>query len=140
MRSPTRSAELYGWHARARAWVERHGSLRGFAEPPNLDEPKCGYYRRRLVRAGPWVPAAIWMHAELDETGELASDETLCCEVAGTPRDALDEWSYLCGQPISESEYRLMHKQRQWARAYAPHEPIANERKAVDHLKTPILF
>ncbi len=87
------------------------------------DEPLSGFYRRRLVRGGPWVPAVIWMEpGDIDpETGELASDDTLCCFVNGRPVDVFKEWTWLAGNPISAEEYFAL-----FAQSSAPSAPAAN--------------
>ncbi len=132
MRRPTPSHELYAWYEKA---------LRGEVVPMHEMEPHPGFYRRRLVKGGPWVPASIWMDQPTDpETGELTGPEELRAEVNGVPEDPALVWTYVCANPISETEYRFMHKDSAWARQYAPDDPKAKPREAIDHLKTPLAF
>ena len=78
MRRPTPVAVLHAWHSAA---------LRGLS-PANDGTPRCGWYKRRLVRGGVFVPARIWMVQDIcPETGELLSDEVLRCEVNGIAAD-----------------------------------------------------
>ncbi len=141
IRSPTPANELYAWHTRALAWWTRNGDLREMPGGPTLEEVHCGWYKRRLVRGGPWVPAAVWLHQEIDpETGELLGPEVLRCEVAGQECDPDDAWSYIAGAPISEQLYKLMHADSAWAKKWAPNDPIANPRERIDPGKMPLPF
>ena len=55
-------------------WWRR--TVSGERVPRIEDEPQCGFYKRRFVRGGPFVPVAIWLHQEIDpETGELETQE-----------------------------------------------------------------
>jgi 5'-3' exonuclease len=74
------------------------------------DTPQVGFYKRRLIRGGDWCAARIWREPDVDiETGERSAKERLLCEVNGKRRDPMQEWGFLCSQPISEAEYgRLM--------------------------------
>ncbi len=67
-------------------------------------EPRCGYFKRRLHKGGPWVPAAIWH----DENG------TMVCAVNGHKRDPQDEWTWLCGQPVPYDDYQHHIKNGHW--------------------------
>lgn len=83
------------WHTAA---------LAGQKPPTHEGEPQCGYFKRRMVRGGPFVPAAIWR----GEDGELV------CSVDGRPRDPVDEWTFLAGQPVTYGEYEHHTKHGQW--------------------------
>lgn len=133
IRQPTPLWEILRWH---------HNALAGRKPPIHESEPQCGWFRRRLVRAGPWVPARIWLEQEVDEeTGELVADEVLCCEVCGEPKDPYDQWTWLAGQPISEEEFNHLMAVRRWAGwNEVESEPLANPRKSIDHLKSQIPF
>lgn len=97
MRSPTTSAQAYSWHRKA---------LAGENPPVHEGAPQCGWFKRRLVKGGPFVPARIFMQSEMDpETGELLSDEKLVAEVNGKRADPTECWTWICGQPISRAEY-----------------------------------
>lgn len=61
-----------------------------------IDQPQPGYFRMRLVRKGPWVPARIRMSAF---TGLVA-------EIMGAPADVDDVWT--SGQFISQDDYEWM--------------------------------
>lgn len=105
-RAPSSHRKLYAWHASALAHVEKCGSMKGFEGQIIADEPQCGWFRRRLVKNGPWVPARIFYeHPINDETGELEGDEVMRCEVGGERRNPADEWTWLAGHPISQEDY-----------------------------------
>jgi hypothetical protein len=126
MRARTPREVLYDWYDRA---------MRGDRPEIHENEPHCGWYQRRLVRLGPWVEAAIWCVAPTDpETHELTGDEWLACMVAGELRNAVDQWTYLAGNPITPGRYRAIRDERKrLADRYDPNAPI-------DHLKTPLPF
>lgn len=131
MRKPSDLALAFAWHAQAcagRAWhVQIHE-----------DEPLCGFFKARLARKAPFVPARIWLRQEVDDAGELTSPEVLLCEIDGVPKDPVAEWTRLCQYPITQTEFEYMTRLRAWQRANAPEEYQAAWRP-VDHLKTPIL-
>ena len=96
MRRPTPVAALYAWHRAA---------LAGRPVQIHEDDPQCGWFKTRMVRGGPFVPASISIEREVDENGDLASDERLVCEVNGERRDPVNAWLSICKTPISRAEY-----------------------------------
>lgn len=96
MRTPSSFRELYAWWREAivNPNVARHEG-----------DPHCGYYKRRLIKGGPWVPVRIYIDREIDPvTGELACDERLRIEVEGLDGgDPIEHWTYLT--PISRDEF-----------------------------------
>lgn len=111
------------------------------AEAPDAipDEPRCGWFKRRLCKGGVFVPARIWLEQDIGEDGELLGAE-MRCEVNGEPADPFDQWSYLCGEPISEAEFKYLTARGEWAWRYAPNDPVARPREPIDHLSTPVMF
>lgn len=133
MRSPTPLADQLAWHTNA---------VSGFRKivAAALD-PQVGWYKRRLVHGGPFVPARIWLEQDIDpETGELAADERLRCEVNGEGRDPVEEWPRLWNNAITEAEHDYMIATRRWAAWHSPADPAANPRQKLDPLTTPIQF
>lgn len=140
MREPTLLTDLYAWHRAALAGLK----------PQITSEPQCGWFRRRLVprysngvlnRNAPFVPCRIWLHQEIDaETGELAGPEELRCEVAGKPRDPIDEWAYLADSPITEAEYNFMVADAAYCREHHPSSPEANPTVSASSRSIPPLF
>jgi hypothetical protein len=128
MRQPTSTAEAYAWHRAALAGDE----------PATDDTPQCGWFKRKMVRGGPWVPARIWLFSEIDDaTGELVTDEILQAEVGGRFADPEDLWPWVCGNPISEQDYRFLEATADWSRRNAPDEPMATPHQAIDWLRVP---
>lgn len=116
IRQPTPISRLYAWHRDA---------LAGKPVAIHEGEPHCGWYKTRLVKGGPFVPASITIQREVDENGELASDERLVCEVNGERRDPVKAWLSICKNPISRAEYLdLQDLQRRHPEMAATHAPI----------------
>lgn len=96
MRQPTPYRDIYAW------WQAATSGQR----PPMHDGlPECGWFKRRWVKGGPWVPARIYLEREIDpETGELTSDERLRIEIEGLDGgDPAEHWTYLT--PITRAEF-----------------------------------
>lgn len=70
--------------------------------------PQPGFYRKRLVARGVFVPVHIWIERDADEDGEPLSDDRYHCEVVGEPCDAFEEWTFVCKNPITREEYEDM--------------------------------
>jgi hypothetical protein len=105
MRQPSHDS----WHSDALVWLTTHDSLRGFPGGLHEGDPHPGWFKRRLVSRGPWIPASITLEAPFDpETGELLGPEEFACEVMGEPRDVMEEWTWLAGSPISRETYTTM--------------------------------
>lgn len=87
MREPTRLSVLYGpW----REMLARAGERRSGQSPIYDWEPTPGWYRTRFVKGGPAVPVRVWCERDIDpETGELADDERILCEIDGERRRRL---------------------------------------------------
>lgn len=106
---------------------------------PIPDAPQPGWYKRRLIRNGPWVPARIWRHPEIDfVTDKPSGRDMLLCEVNGERREAELQWGALCLRPISEVDFNFMVKNAVWAKAHAPHEPEANPEKPTNWNTVPV--
>lgn len=129
MRGPTPRRELYAWHGAALAGLR----------PQVTHDPHCGWFKRRLVRGGPWIGARIWLEQRVED-GELVADETMRCEVNGEERDPHAQWTYLADHPISEKEFLYLASLNRWAAAHAPDHPAANPRGKIDFHAAPIPF
>lgn len=106
----------------------------------DINAPQPGYYQRRLVKGGPMVPAKIWLEEDVDEVGDLMADQRLLCLVDGQPCDAVDQWTWLAGRPISREDYEFMVADSTWCKSYAPHEPKANPTKPINIRETKPVF
>lgn len=95
IRQPSDLDAAYRWWRR---------SVSGERVPRFEDEPQCGYYKRRMVRGGPFVAVAIWLEQPIDPlTGELTAPEELRAIANGRPVDPMHVWAY--ARPISPAEY-----------------------------------
>ena len=131
MRQPTPIAVLQAWHAAA---------LRGL-RPVNDGTPRGGWYKRRFVRGGVFVPARIWMVQDIcSDTGELLSDEFMRCEVNGRCADPEDAWTWICANPITEQEFRYLVARIDHAVLHEPNAPFAAPARPFDLNRSPILF
>lgn len=95
IRQPSTSAQLYAWHRAAIA-----------GENPATHDglPECGWFKTRISKGGPWLPAEISVNRSIDiETGELTEPERFVCRINGALRDPAEIWTYL--KPISRKEY-----------------------------------
>ena len=100
---------------------------------------QCGFYRRRLVRHGPFVPARIWREPHIDPvTGIDSGFDVLRCEVGGRSKDAMAEFGWLSQQPIKESDFRFQIADFAHAKAYRPGDPKASPGEPIDLLKQPV--
>jgi hypothetical protein len=111
--------------------------------PRVIDRPEPGYWLVRLIKDGPWVPAAIVRVQTMHEPGEpdnlMERSPFLAAEIAGDTV-AVDEVWQRRGQPITADEYVQRVAQIKWARQHAPHDPIANPRERIDPLTAPLPF
>lgn len=133
MSRPTSQEQLYAWHTQALEDVAHH------LNPEVTQDPQVGWFKRRLVKAGPFVPARIWMF-QPTEDGELVGDETFQCEVNGKFADAEDQWLWLCQNPITEGEYNYMMAMSDHAVRNEPDHPAANPNAAINNLTSPLHF
>ena len=107
-------------------------------KPAITEEPQAGYYRRRLVKGGPFVPVRIWHEGARDENGDLIEDERTLCSVDGRLVDAADHWTYCADNPVTESEFEYLTRVSNYAKARDPREPLASPRKKINPLSFPI--
>lgn len=118
-----------------RAWWR--SALAG-EKPAITENPEPGFFKRRLVKGGPWVPVQIWIEEERDEAGDLMADQVVKCTVDGVLADVDAHWSYCCARPITEAEFDYLSRVSAHAKARAPREPLAHPRKRIDPLKFPL--
>jgi len=95
MREPSTFVQAHRWWFDAIAGrdVERSDGL-----------PECGFFRKRNVSGGPWVPVQISLSRAIDhDTGELTAPERYIAHVEGRVVDAAMIWDRL--EPISREEF-----------------------------------
>ncbi|MBI1213591.1 MAG: hypothetical protein GC190_19205 [Alphaproteobacteria bacterium] len=116
-------------------WWRSELKLRGQSLP---SIPQCGFYQRRLVRGGPFVPARIWREPILGENGRTTGKDRIRCEVNGVEKDAQTEWGWLFQQPISEAEFKFQVADFSHAEKYRPTDPKAHPHKPIKLEDAPI--
>jgi len=100
--------------------------------------PQSGYFQRKLVRGGPFVPARIWREPHIDaETGQPSGMDVLRCEVGGKVRDPFAEWTRLSMTPIKKSDFEFGKADAAHAKKWRPDSPAANPGKPIDLLSQP---
>ena len=135
LRWPTPTEELYRW------WKNALLEGRGKEIVIVNEEPECGWFKTRLVKNGPYVPARIWMYQPTDaETGELVADEIMQAEINGAFANPISAWERLCAHPITEQEWQYMTATVTWAKDHAPDHPLSDPSKPIDNLKTILHF
>lgn len=98
IRRPTPTSTLFAW------W---RAATEGRSAPRHDGLPECGFYKRKLVKGGPWVPVKIFIEREIDpETGELTEPERFVCIVDGARRSAEAQWTHLT--PITRAEFQTL--------------------------------
>lgn len=129
IRTPTPEDHLFRW------W---RAALRGEWLEIDGEDPQPGFYRRRLVKGGPWVPVRIWMEQAIDpETGELTEPETLRCMVDLKDRDPFRHWTYAMTHPITAEAYDDMERAIRFARNSDPSSPLLHPTKPIDLSRSP---
>lgn len=100
--------------------------------PRQIGSPEPGFFKLRLVRAGPWVAALIYMPCPMDPEFGFPLDRSrrLAAEIDGQEADPMRVW--LHGRMIPRSEYLFLRDDAQWAKRYAPNDPKANPKQAID--------
>jgi hypothetical protein len=107
------------------------------------DQPVAGYYKRRLVKNGPWIPVRIWFSAPTDphQPGEtLDRSPRWQAELDGREIGIWDVWPACSGHPIDEAEFRYMIATAAHARKHEPHMPEADPDRSIDLNRLPPLF
>lgn len=88
-------------------------------------KPIAGFYKRRMVRGGPWVGVKLWFAPTADPTdptNEMDRSPRWQALVNGLDAEPYDAWVSGCGNPITEAEYgRLIgiedpHQALDWKR------------------------
>lgn len=103
------------------------------AKQPYIDEPQAGFYKRRLVVGGPWVPGRLWREPEIDfETEKPTGMFLMHCEVAGKPVNPLRAWDALSRMPIPQDEFDHRVAVGKWASEHDKTSSEANVDKPIN--------
>ncbi len=113
--------------------------------PRQIDRPRPGYFKLRLIKGGPYVPARLWLSPPRDPlTGEMLDRipgpvvQVAHFPVTDDPRRVAQVWE--SGETISPATHAYMCVKADWARTYSPHAPAANPLRRVDLLTAPPPF
>ena len=90
-------------------------ALRGKKQPVHESNPQCGFYKRRLVKDGPWLPIAFWRN----------KDDQIVCGFEGKLVDPIEHWTFAAKYPVSEASYRYYIRNGHWLDE-APQTPRSN--------------
>ena len=107
-----------------------------------VDCPIPGFYRRRLVKGGPFVGVRIYQACPLDpESGEpMQRSRPLLCQVNGEWADPYETWIWVAGAKISEAEFNFLMADASHAMEYRPTAPRANPRRKIDLMESELPF
>ena len=94
------NATDYDWWFRALAGEE----IGGPTLPVHESDPQAGFWRKRVTRAGAFVPVAIWR-------GE---DDRFVALVDGKEANAYDQWTFVCRYPVTEEQYNSRIETGRW--------------------------
>lgn len=98
-------------------------ALQGNFGPVHDGDAQPGFYRRRLVRGGPFVPVAIWHDGD-----------KMVALVDGKPADPVDIWTWVCQAPITEQAYHRAMGGGGWAdEPRAPDAPASGNMPSDPH-------
>lgn len=116
------------------------------------DKPAEGFYKRRLVRGGPWIPVYIAKHCHCTIGGgeyhnlHIWSDgcdrnPPLTALISGNMIDPAEKhFTYCFGHSIDQEEYEELLSLCKWAEENAEEDPYANTGQKIDHSKIKSLF
>lgn len=102
-------------------------ALDGVFGPITEAAPQAGFYRRRLVRGGPWVPVAIWLDAE-DGWSAIVGDDIA---------DVEPTWIACARHPVTHEAYTLARETGSWPGAIDDETPPAGGHNAPPAELTP---
>ncbi|HET98765.1 MAG TPA: hypothetical protein ENH89_00020 [Aurantimonas coralicida] len=99
-----------------------------------IDSPEPGFFRLKLTRGGPWVPAILYRPCPIEfepETFQAVDRHyRLVAEIDGKPADVHRVWT--SGERITIAEYLYLTANHAWVRQYAPDLPEANPGSPID--------
>jgi hypothetical protein len=90
-------------------------ALRGGKQSVQESNPQCGFYKRRLVEDGAWLPIAFWRN----------KDDRIVCGFEGKLVDSIEHWTFAAKYPVSEASYRHHIRNGCWL-GEAPQTPQSN--------------
>lgn len=70
--------------------------------------PSTGFYRARLAKGGPWLPARVTVENSRDDEGRTADRPRLVLYLAGNRYERGEIRRFWPLQPITEAEFRAL--------------------------------
>lgn len=108
------------------------------------DSPAPGFYKTRLIRNGPFVPARVWMNeTEKDDAGDYLDDQCLMMSIDGERVNGQhmgEKYLWMYGNPIDKAEYDFMRADSDHAKEYRPEDAKANPRRSIDLANSKSVF
>lgn len=104
------------------------------------EEPRAGFYKKRVVKDGVYVGIRIWFGQPLDpDTGEVM-DRSLRWQATldGQLVDLESVWPWCGRDPIGRSEYERLLQLRQRSAPDDQSDPFANPRQPINLLTAPL--
>lgn len=103
-----------------------------------ISQPQPGYFRLKLVKHGPWVPARIYWcdHEPGQPDNKLDSRRYLAASIGDWEADIFEVWER--GTRTDEAEYLWHMEKRVWAKG--SRQPEANPHHPVDLSNLPSVF
>ena len=99
-----------------------------------IDRPEPGFFRLKLTKGGPWVPAILYRPCPIEFAPEtfqgVDRHYRLVAEIDGKLVDVARVWT--SGERIPLAEYLFMKADHAWVRENAPHLPEANPGQSID--------
>jgi len=116
-------------------------------DEPHFEDPQEGYYRRKMVRNGPWVGVHIARHCVCRQhPRHVWNDDCdryphITALLQGTLlEDAEIQWTYCRSNEVTKEEYDHLIKLQDWAEEHAPDDPYAKTTLPIDHMKIKSIF
>ncbi len=100
------------------------------------DPPTPGWFKRRLVRNGPWVGCQI----TLDADGYRVMQDGVWQGPAADPWSIPLLHEVFTATPCTEADVLYIVGLKQWAKVYAPEHAAANPRLPIDPGKLPVVY
>ena len=99
-----------------------------------IANPEPGFFRIKLTKGGPWVPAIIYRPCPIEFEPQtfqpVDRHYRLVAEVDGKLVDMSRVWT--SGERITMAEYLFLTADHAWARLYRPDLPEANPERPID--------
>jgi hypothetical protein len=106
------------------------------------ETPTVGFFRMRLRSGGAFCGVKIWFGPPCDPvTGEeMDRSHRFQAHINGRYAEIATVWPRCAGDPVTAEEYAHLCRVQSWAAEHAPESALADPRRKIDHLTSPMLF